>query len=31
MQSLLSRADTGLIKEDSSPKMPSDFAKIFDK
>ncbi|MFD3003850.1 DUF6161 domain-containing protein [Pontibacter toksunensis] len=26
MQSLFSRADTGLLKEDSSPTMPSDFA-----
>ena len=31
MQSLFSRADTGLIKEDSSPKMPSDITKFFEK
>ena len=31
MQSLFSRADTGLIKEDSSPKMPSDVTKLFEK
>lgn len=30
MQSLFSRADTGLLKDDSGPKMPNDFAgKIF--
>lgn len=28
MQSLFSRTDTGLLKEDSSPTMPSDIAKV---
>ena len=32
MQSLFSRADTGLLKDDSGPTMPSDFAsKILTK
>lgn len=32
MQSLFSRADTGLLKDDSSPTMPNDIAgKIFGK
>ena len=32
MQSLFSRADTGLLKEDSSPTMPNDMVgKIFNK
>jgi hypothetical protein len=32
VQSLFSRADTGLLKEDSSPTMPNDFVgKIFGK
>lgn len=31
MQSLFSRADTGLLKEDSSPTMPNDLAKIFNQ
>jgi hypothetical protein len=32
MQSLFSRADTGLLKDDSSPTMPNDITgKIFGK
>lgn len=31
MQSLFSRADTGLLKEDSSPSMPNDFTKLIGK
>jgi hypothetical protein len=31
MQSLFSRADTGLLKDDSSPTMPSDISRFFGK